>query len=772
MAKSKRTKSKRAKSKRTQSRKQPPKRRLPSQSERAAPERPGKVTAESTISSALRLQRSGQLVEAEHLYRQVLKTEPDNPDAWHLLGMTLFGMQKYAQAIECLKSTLTLTPNQPAVLTNLGVVYRAAGHMDAAKEVLERAAQGDSNCVNALNNLGTVYLELNHLEAAEEKFQKVLALKPDFSQAAMNLANLWQQQGKFLDAETVYRKLATRIPDDGLLLNNLGETLRKQSKWHEAVETFELALANEPENVDIRLNLGRTLAQLGRREEAKCHFVDLINQDLGLAKPHHYLGKLHLDQGEFECAANCLQRAVKLDATNVYALGSLGMVYLEMGEAVRAEKCFRTVVELDPSQHQAHSSLLFLMSGDVTIGQRELFEEHQRWGEWHGSFEPLKSSQKWLDSKRHEGGRNIKSRKLRIGYVSPDFRKHAVASFIEPVLEFHDRQNFETFCYAEVTLPDAKTNELREMADHWRSTVGMSDEQVARQILSDEIDILIDLAGHTARNRLRVFAYRPAPIQVTWIGYPNTTGLTSIDYRLTCETQNPIDEDSFHTERLLRMPSGSFCFARPKYAPTPSELPAIENKFITFGSLHRPEKISQATLGLWAGVLRSCPESRMSIFNTRFTNETSEKLINGLVQLGVKPNRLLIRNSVNEDHYFHAYDEIDIALDVTPWAGGTTTLEALWMGVPVIAYYGDRRSSRSTAAIMKNIGHASLTASSEIEYQALAKGLSGDIPRLNQYRSMLRAQVEDSLVDAAKFTSRLESCFRNVWKEWCDTDIH
>ena len=260
-----------------------------------------------------------------------------------------------------------------------------------------------------------------------------------------------------------------------------------------------------------------------------------------------------------------------------------------------------------------------------------------------------------------------------------------------PCLNAIAAERVETYCYAEVDFPDEMTQRLQARSDHWRFTTGLSDRQVAQMIAADEIDVLVDLAGHTSGNRLKSFAYRPAPVQVTWLGYPNTTGLPTMDYRLTCETQNPLNEPSYHTEELVRLPFGAICFSPPPRAPDVTPLPFRVNGFVTFGSLHRPFKITPPVRELWAEVLLANPQSRLILFNTRFTEQWSSVIAEDLVARGIEPDRFEIRKTHDGSSYLDVYKDVDIGLDTTPWAGGTTTIEALWMGVPVVGLYGDRR---------------------------------------------------------------------------------
>lgn len=715
-------------------------------------------TTESEIATALQFQQSGNLGQAKTIYCQILEREPENPNAWHLLGMTLFAAGQPAEAIDCLQNANTIVPNHPDVLANLGVVYRGAGELDLARGVLEQAVMINPNSLAAATNLGTVLMELSEFDAASEQFLRVLELDPTYDNAAMNLGNVWQQQRRLNDAESLYREILERKPNDSVVLNNLGETLRSQGRWADAAEVLKQSLLLVPNAVETQINLGRTIMNLGQNEEAQTLFANLVSQNPGLAKPYHYLGKTFFDAGDMAKAVANIEQSIMLDPADSYALSSLGFTYLEMGRSEEAATCFRTALEKSPGMSEAHGCLLFVMSGDAEMCQQTLFEEHVRWGKLHGNVEP---------AGLHTNDRQT-NRRLRIGYVSPDFRQHAVASFFRPVLEMHDPELVETFCYSETAVADEMTARIKNLTNHWRPTKGLSDTQVAHQIFDDKIDILVDLAGHTSGNRLRAFASRPAPVQVTWLGYPNTTGLEAIDYRLTCETQNPSGEPSYHTEQLVRMPRGSFCFSTPNLTPEIRPSPAIKNGYITFGSLHRPFKISEPVRDLWADVLKATPNSKLLVFNTRFTDETTTKLFDDLAQRGIARDRVEIRNEITGETYLNVYNEIDIALDVFPWSGGTTTAEALWMGVSVIALYGDRRSARSTAAILKISGLEQLIAQSPQQYIELASELALDVERLAQSRTGLRETMRQTLFNAKRFTQDLEHEYRTMWTRWCN----
>ena len=706
---------------------------------------------QADIALALDHQRAGEVEQAKQIYCEVLRRNPECVDAWHLLGMALASVGQHDEAINCLKQAVGLLPDHPELLGNLGVVYRSAGDLVAAESTLRQAIHLAPEATGIRANLGTVLMEQGNLDAATTMFERVLRADRDHKLATMNLANIWQSQGRTRDAADAYVRLLGQHPHDALVAANLGEALRQLGAWAEAAESLSHALTLAPQQTETRLNLARTLMNLNQHAAAEKQLRDLIRQRSDWSKPYHYLGKMLLDIRQLPAARQAIEQALANDPTDLYAMNTLGFTHLEMGQHALATSCFERVVERDPTMHAAHSSLLFIKSGDPAIDQQALFEAHREWGQMHGSVEQFDHPARAVDDRR-----------IRLGYLSPDFRNHAVSRYFEPVLVAHDRERFEVFCYGEVSAPDAATDRMMAQADHWRSTVGFSDQQVADMLQADGIDVAIDLAGHTAWNRLKALAYRPAPVQMTWLGYPNTTGLEAIDYRITCSIQDPPDQPTYHTEQLLRLPVGSFCFAPPAGAPDVSTSPFVSKGSITFGSLHRPFKISEKVRTLWAEVLKACPASRLILFNTRFNDESMAAFRQSFLHAGIDRSRFEIRNDAGQNGYLATYDEIDISLDVAPWAGGTTTLESLWMGVPVLALCGDQRAARSTAAIMHHVGLGDWVADKVDNYAELATTKSADVSSLVALRRELRGMVQSTLADADRFTRELEKAFQSA----------
>ena len=397
-----------------------------------------------------------------------------------------------------------------------------------------------------------------------------------------------------------------------------------------------------------------------------------------------------------------------------------------------------------------------------TLTPDSLFAEHARLGAQLEAMSPSGDM-----SIRH----GDRGQRLRIGYVSPDFRKHSVAYFLEPLLRAHNKNSVEVFCYAEVLRPDVVTDRFKSLADGWLFTVGMSAENLTRRIREDGINILVDLAGHTAKNRLSVFTCKSAPVQVTWLGYPNTTGLRSIDYRLVDAVTDPHGEaDALAVETLVRLPDGFLCYDPPDEAPKPTPPPCANGAAITFGSFNNPAKLSAMTLDAWAAILGQLPNARLLLKGKPFADQvTRELFLDRFAQRGVATKRIELMAWVpNTTSHLAAYQEVDISLDPFPYNGTTTTCEALWMGVPVVALSGNRHASRVGASLLRRLNLDELIARDAGEYVQIAVNLADQRDRLADLRRRLRPRMTASpLCDAPAFARHMEAVYRRMWEIWC-----
>ena len=538
---------------------------------------------------------------------------------------------------------------------------------------------------------------------------------------------------------------AARFTAEGLAHHQAG-------RREEAAACYRQALVLDPAHADSLHLLGVISLQLGQHEQAIAMIQHAISVRGDQAAYHSNLGAAFRILGRLDEAAASFRRALVLTPDYAEAYSNLGTTLRGQGFLREAADCFRRAVTLQPGYAVAHSNLVYCLNFDSDLSPAAVLAEHACWGMAHA---PPQAASGFAP--RRPG-------RLRIGYVSPDFRDHSVDCFFEPLLRHHDRATVESFCYANVARPDAVTARLQGLADHWRNILGVGDAEVASQIRRDGIDLLVDLAGHTSGNRLTLFAYRPAPIQATWLGYPNRTGVSTIDYRLVDTITDPMGAaEPPASEQLVRLPDGFLCYQPPEGAPAPTEPPSSRNGFVTFGSFNNPSKLSLPTLKCWARILISVPGSRLLLKGQSFADTgTRDLFLERLVACGVSPECVtLLPQTATTAAHLALYDQIDIALDPFPYNGTTTSCEALWMGVPVICLRGDRHAARVGASLLTHAGLPDLIADHVDDYIGLAQALAADVMRRAALRQGLRAQLAGSkLCDARAFARKFEETCR------------
>jgi protein O-GlcNAc transferase len=459
-------------------------------------------------------------------------------------------------------------------------------------------------------------------------------------------------------------------------------------------------------------------------------------------------------------AATALKRAIALKPDFFEALYNLGLLLNEQGQVDEAVQAFRRAIDLRPKVSLAHSNLLMALqytSGLTVDGWKEALVAFE------SCFTPS-IPVTYTNSPEPE-------RVLHIGYVSPDFCHHSCAWFIEPLLKTYDHKQIEIFCYSQVASPDAVTARLRTQADGWREIVNLDDEAVATLIREDHIDILVDLAGHSAYNRLGVFARKPAPIQVSWLGYPASTGLSAVDYRLSDPWLTPSDTSEYFSETIWNLPRPAHCYSPPNETPPVYPPPVLKSGQITFGSFNNLTKVGQETVELWASVLLAVPESRLLLKSYQAKDPgIQHRLTAAFTTLGIDSNRIIfIGKAPTVNAHLAYYAQVDIALDTFPYNGATTTLESLWMGVPVVSLVGSRAASRYGLAFLSAVSLSELAATDPERFVATAVALAGDRERLISLRNTLRGTLgNSSLCDAVGFAQTVESAYRQMWQRWCD----
>jgi protein O-GlcNAc transferase len=701
--------------------------------------------------------REGKLGEAEQLYRQILQADPNHFQAWHLLGALAYQVGAHAGAIDCLTRAIAINPASGEVRNSLGVALRAAGRLDEARTCLEEAVRLMPEFSGGLHNLGLVLTEQKRYREAEECFRRAIRIKPDYAEAHYALGNALRPQGNSDEAIACYRQAIALQPNHARAMNNLGYALKTLGRLDEALASIEQALHIEPNSSVSHNNLGTVLHQQRRFDEAVASYQKALALDPNDAEIHSNLAAAWHELRSLDDAVVHLREAIRLQPNYTEAYNNLGLTLKEQGRLSQASEAFRHALSLDPQYVLAQSNLVLTLNHDPAIDAETLFQEHCRWGELHGL--PKVTVAKPTNAADID-------RPLRVGYVSPHFNVSPEAPFVEPVLMHHDPRQVETVLYSQVHAPDAVTERLRNLAGTWRDTCGLTDEQMVDLVRADQIDILVDLAGHTANNRLLVFAQHPAPVQVTWLGYCHTTGLPAIDYRITDQTADPPGEPIRHVEELVRLPGCFCCYLPPGNAPDVGPLPALQSGWITFGSLHKLAKLNPQVLDLWSRLLQALPESRLLVFRDTLKASTAEFFRQELLQRGILADRFELRHEVPKPGgHLSVYADIDISLDVFPWSGHATVCESLWMGVPMVTLRGTRHAGRMVASVLSQAGLSDWIAETPEKYVEVAVRAARDLTSLAELRTNLRRRLQESpLCDGAAFTRSLEEAYRAMWK--------
>ncbi len=514
----------------------------------------------------------------------------------------------------------------------------------------------------------------------------------------------------------------------------------------------------------ISQGLAGALLDLDRFSEAEALLRRAVQAWPGQALTWAALGKSLQGQIKLQAAADVYQRALDIDPRCFQAHHHLAATYYDLGNIEKAISHWQFATEIDPSQPVTFSNLLLALNYDPKTDPQTIAAEHRRWGALYANGLPRRSE--YANSPDPD-------RVLRVGYVSPDFRNHAVAQFLVPLLKYHDRERFRIYCYSNVLQPDEVTERIRELSDGWCEIAHIADDAAADLVAADEIDLLVDLAGHSGKHRLLVFARHPAPVQITYLGYPNTTGLAAMDYRITDAWADPPGmTEGYHTEELLRIPGGFLGYEGAQVADIVSVPPAARNGYVTFGSYNNIAKITPEVIEVWSQLLQAVPDSRLRVKFRSLADEFAvDKLRERLATRGVGGDRIkglgyLPRKS---DH-LRSYNDIDIALDSFPYNGTTTTCEALWMGVPVLTLAGATHAGRVGVSLLSAIGLEDWISPDARTFVALGTRYARDLGSLGRLRASLRSRMAAStLCDVPGLARRLEGAYRQVWRRWCGT---
>jgi protein O-GlcNAc transferase len=751
------------------------------------------VTIDQAFQLAAQHHQAGRFAEAEIIYRQVLLQAPNHANALHMLGVLASQTDRSAMAIELISRAVDLAPNVLEYHCNLCEICRRAGQLDRAIAHGRSAIRLNPGFAAAHCNLGVALKDNGQLDEAIAAQRRAIDLSPEFAVAYKNLGGALHDMGRLDEAIAAYRRGVQLDPGDAVPQRNLGIALKATGRSADAIASFQRVVELQPTWIDSYIDLAAVLFDEHRLDEAIAVLRQAIQVQPGHAEAHGNLGNALAESGQAPEAIAAYQRAIEIKPSLVEAYRNLAVVLGDNDRIDESIPPLRQAIDIQPEYANAHSGLAVALAqageldegiaaarravelkpGDPVLNSNLVYAV-----QFHPDYDAaaiLAEARRW--SSRCE--RSISSagtgsfpndrspdRRLRVGYVSSDFSGHVVGRNVLPLLQNHHREEIESFCYHNSWRTDDITRKFRLAANHWRQIDNADDTQAVEMIRADAIDILVDLSLHLAHNRLPVFARKPAPVQVTFAGYPGTTGLEAIDYRLTDPFLDPPGHgDSFYSEASIRLPHSFWCYDPVAMHPADelpvAPLPALATGRVTFGCLNNLRKVTDRGLELWSAVLAAIPESRLIL----------------LAPPGNSRRRILHRLDARQVEfvdrqeraaYLKIYDRIDIGLDTTPYNGHTTSLDSLWMGVPVVTLVGRTVVSRAGCSQLCNLDLRELAAQTPEQFVEIATALAADLPRLSELRQGLRDRMRRSpLTDTAGFARDVEAAYRGMWKVWC-----
>jgi predicted O-linked N-acetylglucosamine transferase (SPINDLY family) len=724
---------------------------------------PMQTPIEQALQTAVAHHQAGRLVEASQIYQQVLAVHPNHPDALHLLGLLSRRAGNGPMALSLLKQAVLINPNQAEYRNNLGITLLELGQVDDAIAQFEAAVRLAPTYAEAYSNLGSAQLRRNNAEAAAAAFAQAIHLRPNLFEPRLGFATALRDNGRLTESIAAFQQTIAIRPDVAQAHIELGHLLNRVGDTEAAIESYRRAVQVAPRHVDAFNSLGNALAALERFSEAEAVFRSALEIDPNSSAVWNNLGNLFRVQARDDEALAAYQRALAIDPNLGPAFSNLGNVLKDRGKIADAIVALRRAVELDPANPAIHSNLVYAACFDPNQDAQQILAEATRWADRHEA--PLLAAHRPHDNDRDP------DRKLRIGYVSADFRDHVIGRNVLPILEHHDRGAFEIHCFSSLAHHDAKTQEFKAAAHRWHECAMLSDRELAQKVRAEKIDILVDLTLHISGNRLIVFAEKPAPVQITWAGYPGTTGLRSIDYRITDPYVDPPGQtDANYSEKSIRMPHSFWCYRPMPAAPEVNPLPALSAGFVTFGCLNNSSKATEPALKLWSEVLRAVPGSRLVMLASE--GSLRRDITGYFKHREIDPHRIGFVGPAKPDAHLHRFHLLDICLDPLPYTGHTTTLDALWMGVPVVTLSGHTSLARGSVTALTNVGLQDLIAVTPDQYIAIAMTLAANPAKLSHQRQTLRPRMHSSpLCNPQQFTTDLEAIYRQAWQTWAQNNL-
>jgi len=666
--------------------------------------------------------------------------------------------RRFQEAREICSGLLKSHPQHEEALALLGGIAYEERMLESALEFFGRAARISPDNGFHAYNMGVIAEELGRLEGSISFYRKAISRMQGHAESWFNLADVLQRLDRRGEAIECYKRAVSVRPDYAEAWNSMGILYTRMNRPEHALNCLSKAIAIAPRNARAHNNMGNVLRGLGRVEEAIAAFNRVIEIEPHHAAAYNNRGVASSEKGILEAAIHDFRKAVKVDPEYAEAYSNMGSTFRKQGRVKEALSCHKKAMEINSTNADAHCSFIFTLQYDPEISGETLLDECREWDRRHGSREPPLPHENILDPER----------RLRVGYISPDFSAHAISFILLPLLSAHDKSTVELFCYAEVPRPDAVTASFRKCADSWKVTVGISNRDLDAIIRDDRIDILVDYGGYSSNNRLKLLTLKPAPVQVsTLFGHGGATGLKAFDYVLTDPYLTPEGFERHFSEQVVRLSRHVAPFRPLSTWPEISSLPAARNGRVVFGSFSSPDRISPMAVSVWCRILSRLPGARLLLKHPAFSDPDTRGLwAESFQAFGERVDIEDVPEGWGRN--MEVYSRVDILLDSLPVSGHTSSLIPLWMGLPMVSLSGRHARQRFGTSILFNAGLGYLVAEDEDAYVEKAVRLAGDLNLLAGLRKTLRERVAASpLCDAEGIAREIEDCYRNMWRVWC-----
>ena len=713
------------------------------------------------IAALVDLYHSGQMAEAEQASRELLKPYPQTLVAINVLGAALRGQGKLQEAVQAYDKAIQLKPDYAEAYYNRGINLDQLGQLDEAIASYDKAIQLKPDFADAYYNRGIVLEQLEQLDGAIQSFDQAIQLKPDYAEAYYNRGIVVQKLGHMLDeAIQSFDKAIQLRPDYADAYNNRGVTLQDLGRLDEAIASYDKAIQLRPDYAEAYNNRGIVVHELGQMlDEALKSYNKAIQLKPDYAEAYNNRGSI-LDQlGQLDEALKSFDKAIQLKPDYPEAHSNRGVTLKDLGRLDEAFTSYDKAIQLKPDLAKAYSNLLMTLNYTSNHNANERIAIARKFGE----LVTKKAQIQFSDYQCLP-----KPERLRVGLVSGDLRNHPIGFFLESILSSIDQSKIELIAYSTTPKADDLSERINPFFSMWKLIYGQNDEAAANMIYADGVHVLLDLSGHTADSRLPVFGYKPSPVQASWLGYFATTGLNEMDYLIGDPHVTPPEEDDQFTEKVWRLPETRWCFTPPDADVEVSVPPALKQGYVTFGCFNNLTKVNDKVVQLWAKVLNAIPNSRLLLKAKQFRDQlTRESIIQRFAAQGIDSKRISLEGWENRQKYLAAYNKIDITLDPFPFTGGTTSVESLWMGVPLVTLAGSTLISRQGVGVLMNAGLPDWIANDEEEYLAKTVLFASDLDKLATLRAGLRSQVLASpLFDAPRFARNIENVLWKMWDQW------